>query len=224
MKQLVRSLVFFSLVVCSTGLQPLWASPISIAIQNGTGGGYGYSGIHAASSCGSSGLCMGGAKLYWPFEGTLHGDFDATGGYSLVNLTGTLNAPEGTMHITGGQLSDPGIGGNASGFLNYTLSGDINESGTFYFVGQGLCCSGAPNGGPNNLTDSGFTLWGNNWDIFAPEGSGILNSRQAVIDAGLTPLGMDVVGGDFTSTPEPSTMILLGSGLLVLPLLRGRNA
>ena len=67
------------------------------------------------------------------------------------------------MIISDGALSN--AGGNASGFLNYELTGSLTQTGTFYFVGAQMCCGGAPYGGPNNLTASGFTLWGNNWDV-----------------------------------------------------------
>jgi hypothetical protein len=201
-----------------TGIQPLWAdtTPISIEIGQGSGGGYSYSGIHEATSCGSNNLCMGGAKLYWAFSGTLSAVLD-TDVISLTSITGTLTAPQGKLQITGGQLSDPAAGGFASGFLDYTfLTGTLkDEAGTFYFVdSQQMCCSGAINGGPNNLTASGFTLWGNNWDI---------TNNQTRDSIKGTPLGIDLVGGQYTTTPEPSTMMLLGSGLLALPFLRKKK-
>lgn len=223
MKDYLRLGLLLSTLFFITGIEPLFADTthISIEIQQapnggfGSVGGYGFSGIHAATSCGSNNLCMGGDRLYWPFSGTLYGELNTDGPISLSNISGTLTAPEGEMIISEGQLSDPGSGAYASGILPYTLTGDLNESGTFYFVSNLLCCSGAPNGGPNNLTETGFTLWGNNWDITAGQTWQSVNG---------TPLGIDLVGGQYTTTPEPSTMILLGSGLLALPFLRKKRA
>lgn len=215
MKHVARLGLLLGIMFFITGIQPTWADPtnITIDITSGSGGGFSYSGLHAASNCGSNNLCMGGARLYWSMTGTLNANLDTDGPITLANITGTLNGPQGSIAISNGNLSDPGGGGFASGTLDYTiLTGSLqNETGTFYFVGDRMCCSNAINGGPNNLTATGFTLWGNNWDITAGQ------TRYDVIG---TPLGMDLVGGQYTATPEPSTMLLLGSGLLALPFLR----
>ncbi len=51
------------LIFFVAGIQSSWASPISIDIQTGTSEGFGYSGIHAATSCNSDNLCMSGERL-----------------------------------------------------------------------------------------------------------------------------------------------------------------
>jgi len=218
MKNFARLGLLLGMMFFVTGIQPLWADTTNITIDIGTGsgGGFSYSGIHAATNCGSNNLCMGGSKLYWPFSGTLNAILD-TDVISLAGISGTLTSPQGNMEITGGNLSDPVAGGFASGTINYTfLTGSLkDETGTFYFVGsQQMCCSGAINGGPNNLTDSGFTLWGNNWDI---------TTNQTRDDVNGTPLGIDLVGGQYIANPEPSTILLFGTGLLALPFLRRKK-
>ena len=220
MKQIGRLGLLLGIMFFITGIQPLWADTtnITIDIESGSGGGFSYSGIHEATGCSNAGLYMCGNKLYWPLTGTLNAVLNTNGITSLTNITGTLNAPQGTMIISNGELSN--ASGKASGFLNYELTDTLTETGTFYFVGAQMCCSGAPNGGPNNLTASGFTLWGNNWDVDAAQG---FNSRQYVMDNGMTPLGIDLVGGQYTPTPEPSTMFLFGSGLAGLAAWRYRK-
>lgn len=219
MKHFARLGLLLGMMFFVTGIQPLWADTTNISIEIGTGssGGFSYSGIHAATGCSKDGLYMCGSKRYWGLSGTLIADLNTDGPISLANITGTLNAPQGMMTINGGQLSDPGGGGFASGTLNYTfLTGSLkDETGTFYFVGsQQMCCSGAINGGPNNLTASGFTLWGNNWDVTASQTRG---------DVFGTPLGIDLVGGQYIANPEPSTILLFGTGLLALPFLRRKK-
>ena len=201
------------------GVQPLWAGPmnISIAIEQGSQGGYSYSGIHAGTRCSNNNLCMGGDRLYWPFSGNLIADFDDVA-LSLTNIHGTLTTPSnGSMQVTGGSLTTNNGTGKASGSFDYILEGDLDEEGTFYFVSEQLCCNGAPYGGPNSLTANGFTLWGNNWDILNGE------TRQTVIGDGRTALGIDIVGGQYMATPEPSTILLFGTGLLALPFLRRKK-
>ena len=180
-----------------TGIQPLWADTTGyFEIQNGSGGGFGYSGIH---EIGSSGF------IYSSLSGKLFVDLNTVGLISLTNINGTLTALEGTIEITGGELHEQ-PNGFASGFLDYTLTGTLNESGTFNFLARQECCINAIYGGPNHLTSDGFILWGGNTP-----------------NHGQNALGIDLVGGNYTTTPEPSTMFLLGSGLLALPFMRKKK-
>ena len=217
MRKFILSSAFMFSILC-TAVSTSWAVPVNTDIEvlnRGAGSGFNYSLIHSANC--SSALCMSGSYLYGKdLNGILNGDLDLTGPLTLSNITGTLNAPQGDVQFTGGFLNAANGGGLTSGQLHYNfLSGSLQgESGTFYFLASQLCCSSAPYGGPNHLTPNGFTLWGNNWDITA---NGGLNSRQAVINAGFTPLGIDLVGGNYstptTATPEPTSMLLLGSGI-----------
>ena len=67
MKHVARLGLLLGMMFFITGIQPTLADPtnITIDIASGSGGGFSYSGIHAATNCGSNYLCMGGAKLYW---------------------------------------------------------------------------------------------------------------------------------------------------------------
>ena len=224
----MRKLILSSsliLSILSMAVSVSWAVPMNTDIEilnRGPGSGFNYSLIHTADC--SRSLCMSGSTLYGKdFSGTLNGLLDLSGPLSLSNITGTLRASQGDVEFTGGFLNAPNGGGLTSGQLHYKfLSGDLeDESGTFYFLASQHCCSSAPFEGPNHLTPNGFTLWGNNWDITATSGGP--SNRQAVIDAGMTPLGIDLVGGNYTTTPEPTSVLLLGSGLAGLAYWRKKQ-
>ncbi|MGB0910714.1 MAG: PEP-CTERM sorting domain-containing protein [Nitrospirales bacterium] len=228
MRTFILNSVFIFSILCIAST-PSWAISVNTDIEilnRGPGSGFNYSLIHSANC--SSALCMSGSYLYGKdLSGTLNGDLDLTTAPTLSNIRGVLTAPQGGIEFTGGFLHAVDDGGLTSGQLDYTfLSGKLKgESGTFFFLARQLCCSSAPYGGPNHLTPNGFTLWGNNWDITADGG---LNSREAVLNAGLTPLGIDLVGGNYstptTATPEPTSMLLLGSGMAGLLYWRKKKA
>ena len=115
-------------------------------------------------------------------------------GYAGVSGSANFN-------ITGGSLAQQG-NGFVDGYLNYSLSGGpAVGSGTFYFDAINFMNNGT---GPNRLTETTLVLGGNNWDYQGNE------SRP---QSGA--LGIDLKG-NIQPVPEPSTMILLGSGLVGL--------
>lgn len=197
MKHYSRLGFLLSIVFFVTGVQPIFAGTDGyVEIQNGSGGGFGYSGIH---EMGSSGF------IYSNLMGQLDVDLNTVGLLSLTNITGTLTALQGTIEITGGELSR-NANGWAEGFLDYTLTGLLNESGTFNFLARQECCINAIYDGPNHMSLDGFVLWGGN----SP-------------NHGQSALGIDLVGGQYIANPEPSTILLFGTGLLALPFLRRKK-
>ena len=131
---------------------------------------------------------------------------DGLGNWNLSSISGNLVANivgggSSVFTIASGALNEQ-ANGLVDGYLSYTLgSGPGAGSGTFYY--DAIDFMGNPSG-PNRLGPSSFILWGNNWDY---EGGTPKPSSGG--------LGIDLVG-TIQPVPEPSTMILLGSGLVGL--------
>lgn len=223
------------------GTVPSFAAPVSIQISNGGYNAtlnndgtnhptvsYSYSEVHDASNS-LGGLTFngntyyeGGNTLLSPINGILNGDLTTVGTtITLSNILGTLsstfvpNNSAETITITGGSLSSDTTNGRiASGFLNYTLTGGLNATGTFYFQPVQYL-TGLPSGtwSPNYLSANYLYLWGNNW----------INAGDNRPTDG-SALGVDL-GGAISVIPNPvplpAAAWLFGSGLVsLLPVLR----
>lgn len=225
------------------GAVPAFAVPVSIQILNGGYNGtlnndgtnhptvsYSYSEVHDASDS-LGGLTFngntyyeGGNTLLNPINGILSGDLTSVGTtITLSNILGTLsstfvaNNSAETITITGGSLSSDTTNGRiASGFLNYTMTGGLNATGTFYFQPVQYLTGLQPGTwSPNYLSTSSLYLWGNNW----------INAGDNRPTDG-SALGLDL-GGTITVNPNPvplpAAAWLFGSGLVsLIPMLRGR--
>ena len=168
--------------------------------------GFGFSGFHDASS----GSVMSGSSL---------GAITGTGGIGYFDdasgaLTFTANSDAGVTEVSG-MLDFGGTFGflnNVSGlFVDFiTPTGSLMDD-TFTFNVGDVCCSDGVTD-PNSFTDqkngtAWITLWGaNGWN-----GSHYDNSSNY----GETTVGMDL-RLQLTRVPEPSTLILMAMGLLIV--------
>lgn len=135
----------------------------------------------------------GGAGIYKPLSGTLTADLSYwVGGWRLDNIMGVLTDTSGanqgdTVTITDGWLHD-GNNEFAHGWFDYSIAGGPEDgtNGKFWFKS---------NESANSLTETALQLWGGD----------TTNS-----------LGMDF-RADITTepVPEPSTLFLFASGLLI---------
>ena len=202
-----------------------FAAPITYDITDITDGSFSASWLHAAESSFADGYFMNGDKasisgtltIDW-IAGTASGsvstddaadtDFGGGSGDWLMNFTGATLPTS-----AGGTFGDQFFGGDDLLIaLDYELFLDSASSpdytGTFYFADRTF--AGAANSGRDS---NEIFLWGNNWfNEFGDE-----EDKNTVDFA----LGIDLYG--IAAVPEPTSLFLLGSGLLGLSLRRRRK-
>lgn len=189
------------------------AGPISYDIGNGSSGGFSASWLHAATGAHSGGFYMNGDKASIEGEITIDWSTGAASGSLFTDESdtdfgeGSGSAAGWILDITGGTTTGGTFANGADLLiaLDYSLShadGSNTTTGTFYFADHPFA------GDANSASPSEIYLWGNNW---FNDGTTPKPSTYA--------LGIDLYGTG-TPVPEPGILLLLGSGLLGMGLLR----
>ena len=161
------------------------SAPITLDVNNISGGGFSASWLHSAASCTNSGskkgFCMNGdAERFTPME--IIGDWNknnnrltilsTTGGEIDADITA---APGGVdllkddiFSFTGGVIQQNAggtTGGTAGGYIEY----EINRTGTglidsgIFFIFPDLDFAGDANAFNSTTPQVDFTTWSNNW-------------------------------------------------------------
>ena len=220
MKVGLKILRLFAVVACVQAaiVLPAHAIPLVYDIASFSDGGFSASWIHGASSKQTKDgvdYYPGGTK-YLSLSGIIEGDYDV--GADIFTVSGgTLSATgvsagngfSGTWSVLIGLGTLIGTTPTASGTLAYQIlkpDSSVYDAGSFHFAPVNF------GGAPQTLDTSTLALWGNNWDNSAM-------SRQAFINAGGIPLGMDIYGTGRT-VPEPATLLILGFALLLISVTR----
>jgi len=193
----LQSIIRNTLFACAVTVlcaAPSWAVPVHLVVQNGGFPGFNATFLHNNYLAGGSAFT--GFK---PLNGILTADLDTSLGFKLSNIMGVMTGPNGTVTITNGMI-DTNPGPNPSGFFDYQITDPGNAlaglalNGTLTFL---------KSQNANKLNGSFLQLWGGDLQHYDK--------------------GMDF-RANLQPVPEPSTMILLGSGLVGLVGWRYRKA
>lgn len=193
----LQTIIRTSVLACALmvlSVTPSWAVPVNLIIQNGGFPGFNATFLHQNH-------LAGGAIFpeFQPLNGKLKADLNTTSGIKLSNIMGVMTGDTGySITITDGMIQT-NTGSNPSGFFDYSIIDPTDAlngralTGTLTFLSTET----------SNLLNMSFVqLWG-----------GDLHHYDKGMDfrANLQPV------------PEPSTMILFGSGLVGLIGWRNRK-
>jgi len=218
---------------------PAWGDTVEYGAEMGSGSGFAFSWIHAATNkttIDGVDFYASGTKLFKITDGVLRGSLvEDNGGWKFTTVETTMtlsvnktDAVKNEFGITdaggawtmvidaGGMITDVNSSGNvgASGSLGYAILQDGVErnAGTWWFFDENF--TGTDPIDPNNIDDTQASLWGNNWDNV----NGTIPSSQA--------LGIDF-HGEATVVPLPAAAwpgLVCLAGMIGLVAARRRRA